>query len=356
MTVSASRTVLIMAGGTGGHVFPALAIADALRAKGNEVVWLGTQKGIEARLVPQAGIPLFFVSVSGIRGKGMMALLKAPLQLLKAVHESVSLLRRIKPACVLGMGGFAAGPGGLAAWLLRYPLVIHEQNAVAGTTNRLLSRLARRVLVAFPDALRAGEWVGNPVRASIAGLPMPQERSVGQHQPLRILVLGGSLGARALNQALPKALAGRAVEVFHQTGKADGESVLAAYQQAGVPARVETFVEDMAAAYAWADLAICRAGALTVAELAAAGVGSVLVPYPHAIDDHQTRNAAWLADSGAAVLMPQPALEAGELPAVLDRLLAHPQQLAAMAAAARAKAKPESAQQAAMICEECMHV
>jgi UDP-N-acetylglucosamine--N-acetylmuramyl-(pentapeptide) pyrophosphoryl-undecaprenol N-acetylglucosamine transferase len=347
--------VLIMAGGTGGHVFPALAIADALRAGGSRVAWLGTQHGIEARLVPQADIPLFFVSVSGLRGKGLLALFKAPWQLLKAVHESVRLLRRLRPACVLGMGGFAAGPGGLAAWLLRYPLVIHEQNAVAGTTNRLLSRLARRVLVAFPDALPKAEWIGNPVREAIANLPQPDARAVGRHQPLRILVLGGSLGAHALNVAIPMALQGRAVEVLHQTGVKDCDAVKAAYQQAGISARVEAFVDDMPAAYGWADLAICRAGALTVSELAAAGLAAVLVPYPHAIDDHQTRNAEWLVSCGAAVLMPQPELEAGALAAVLDRLCAKPDQLRAMAQAARAKAKPESARQAASICEELMH-
>lgn len=355
MTAQSRGTVLIMAGGTGGHVFPALAIADALRANGSEIAWLGTQRGIEARLVPQAGIPLFFVTVTGLRGKGPLALLKAPWQLLKAVYESIRLLKRLRPACVLGMGGFAAGPGGLAAWLLRCPLVIHEQNAVAGTTNRLLSRLANRVLVAFPDALPKARWVGNPVRSAIADLPEPAARAIGQHRPLRMLVLGGSLGAHALNVALPDALHGRAVEVLHQSGVNDAESVAAAYQQAGVTARVEAFIDDMPAAYGWADLAVCRAGALTVAELSAAGLAAVLVPYPHAIDDHQTRNAEWLAASGAAIVLPQVQLEAGALPAVLDRLLADPAQLVVMANAARSKARPDAAQQAAQFCEELMH-
>lgn len=356
MSRSPAKTALIMAGGTGGHVFPALAIAQALQEQGVSVAWLGTQQGIEARLVPQAGIPLSFISVTGLRGKGAFALLKAPWQLGRALIESLQILRRLRPACVVGMGGFAAGPGGLAAWLLGFPLVIHEQNAVAGTTNRLLARLARRVLSAFPAALPRAELVGNPVRASIAALPQPEERQVGAHQPLRVLVLGGSLGAHALNEAVPQALAAFAgVEAWHQTGARDADAVKAAYRQASLPARVAPFIDDMAEAYAWADLAICRAGALTVSELAAAGLGAILVPYPHAIDDHQTRNAQWLVSAGAAELLPQSSLDADSLRSRLSPLLADRAGLQAMARRARQLGKPDAAVRAASICMEVMH-
>lgn len=354
--MSAAKRVLIMAGGTGGHVFPALAIAEVLRAEGVQVDWLGTQQGIEARLVPAAGFPLHAVSVSGLRGKGRAALLKAPFQLLRALWESLRLLQRLRPDAVLGMGGFTAGPGGLAAFLLRKPLIIHEQNAIAGTTNRLLSRLATRVLTAFPDALPKATQLGNPVRDSIAALPVPAERGVGQRQPLRLLVLGGSLGAQALNQALPAAVAMTqlALDVRHQTGSRDADAVRAAYAEAGVAAEVAPFIDDMAEVYAWADLAVCRAGALTMAELAAAGLAAVLVPYPHAIDDHQTHNAAWLVQAGAAELLPQSTLTADSLAAVLKRLLADPALLRQRAERARALARPEAARAVAAVCREVM--
>lgn len=355
--MNATARVLIMAGGTGGHVFPALAIAEALRADGVAIDWLGTRQGIEARLVPAAGIPLHAISVAGLRGKGWGALLKAPWQLGRALWESLALLRRLRPDCVLGMGGFAAGPGGLAAWLLRCPLVIHEQNAVAGTTNRLLARLACRVLAAFPSALAGAELVGNPVRESIAALPQPAGRQLGEHRPRRLLVLGGSLGANRLNTLLPEAVAatGLPIAVWHQSGARDADAVQAAYVAAGITARVDAFIDDMAAAYGWADLAVCRAGALTVAELAAAGLGALLVPYPYAIDDHQTRNAEWLCTAGAAELMPQARLDRQMLAERLQQLLGDPQALRVMAEQARRLARPDAAHRAAAVCREVMH-
>ncbi len=317
--------ILIMAGGTGGHVFPALAVADALRAAGAEVHWLGTRRGLEARLVPAAGIPLATLAVTGLRGKGAGAWLLAPLRLGWALLQALAVILRFRPMAVLGMGGFAAGPGGLMAWLLRLPLLIHEQNAVPGTTNRLLSRLADRVMVGFPEAFAGRRGVvvtGNPVRAAIAALPPPATRLAGREGPLRLLVIGGSQGARALNEALPAAVAALPAalrpRLHHQTGARAEAAVRAAYAKAGVTqARVEAFVEDMAGAYAWADLVICRAGALTLAELTAAGCAAVLVPFPHAVDDHQTRNARHLEAAGAALLVAEDEALAARLAAIL---------------------------------------
>lgn len=326
--------VLIMAGGTGGHVFPALAIARALRLRDEHVVWLGTERGIEARVVPPEGIPLETVRVQGLRGKGLRGWLLAPLRILLAVTDAIRVVWRHKPKVVLGMGGYTAGPGGLAAWLLRRPLVIHEQNAVAGLTNRLLAGFAREVLEAFPGSFSASvktRVTGNPVRADIAALPPPAVRFAGRHGPLRLLVLGGSQGARALNAAVAGAIvllpAGQCPEIRHQAGEATRPIAEAAYRAAGVNADVVSFIEDMAEAYGWADVVLARSGALTVAELAAAGVAAVLVPFPAAVDDHQTHNAAWLTEAGAATLLPQSRLTAGTLAAELqaytgDRALA----------------------------------
>jgi UDP-N-acetylglucosamine--N-acetylmuramyl-(pentapeptide) pyrophosphoryl-undecaprenol N-acetylglucosamine transferase len=357
--VSGSRPVLIMAGGTGGHVFPALAVAAELSVLGVPVAWLGTNQGLEARVVPAAGYPLTAIRVSGLRGKGLPRFLFAPFMLTYALLQAFMAFLRLRPLAVLGMGGFAAGPGGLVAWLLRRPLLIHEQNSVPGLTNRLLAPLARTVLEGFPGSMPATHRpvaVGNPVRAGIAALTLPEARFAGRSGALHLLVIGGSLGARALNQVVPEALArlpaSARPRVHHQTGQAEIDGVRERYAEAGCDARVETFVEDMAAAYAWADLVVCRAGALTVAELAAAGVASILVPYPHATDDHQTGNARYLADAGAALLMPQAALTADWLAETLARFNGQRETLLTMAQRARELARPEAARRVALLCLE----
>ena len=350
---------LVMAGGTGGHVFPALAVAQELQSRGVEICWLGTRRGIEAKLIPAAEIPLRFIDVEGLRGKGAMSLLKAPLLLLKALWQARAVLNDESPDLVLGFGGFASGPGGLAARLQGRPLVIHEQNAVAGTTNRLLSTVASRVLEAFPSGLRGAQSVGNPVRDTIAQLPAPSQRFEGRAGPMKLLVLGGSLGALAINELVPQALAQLPMEqrpeVWHQAGQAHADKTLADYDARKLQARVEPFIDDMAAAYAWADLVICRAGALTVSELTAAGVGALLVPYPHAIDDHQTKNGDWLVAGGAARLCQQSDLDVDSLVTLLQEFLADRQCLLTMAERARALSQPRAATQVADICLEVAH-
>ncbi|MGC4029876.1 MAG: undecaprenyldiphospho-muramoylpentapeptide beta-N-acetylglucosaminyltransferase [Steroidobacteraceae bacterium] len=353
-------TVLIMAGGTGGHVFPALALARLLRAGSHRVVWLGTRHGLEARVVPAEGFPIEWLSMSGLRGKGLASLLKAPFMLLRALREARAVLRRHQPQVVVGLGGFVAGPGGLAAWLARRPLVIHEQNAVAGYTNRCLAPLARLVLTAFPSAFAARgkvHVIGNPVREDIARLPPPAQRFAGRSGALRLLVVGGSLGAQRLNAVVPQALARLAqgtpplhLQVRHQCGEKHLDAARAAYAAAGIDAEVTPFIGDMAEALAWADLAVCRAGALTIAELAAAGLGSVLVPYPHAVDDHQTHNARFLVDAGAARCLDDRTLEPEVLAATLSELCVDRARLCAMADAARRMARPDAAQELLHYC------
>jgi len=356
-----SRPVLIMAGGTGGHIFPGLAVAETLRGQGVPVMWLGAAGGMETRVVPAHHIPLHTVAVRGLRGKGWKARLLAPAMLLQALFASLALLRRIQPRSVLSMGGYVAGPGGLAAWLLRRPLLVHEQNRVAGFTNRRLASMARRVLTGFADALPQAEWVGNPVRQVIAQLPPPASRMAQHQNAPRLLVLGGSLGARALNLALPQALArldpSQRPDVLHQCGARGIDETNAAYAETGVRAQVVPFIEDMAASYAWADLAVCRAGALTLAELSAAGLGAVLVPFPHAVDDHQTRNAEVLVQAGAAVLLPESNLKGNSLNVELlaqqlAALLGDRDRLLAMAESARTLAKPDAAAAIARACLE----
>lgn len=332
--------VIIMAGGTGGHVYPALAVAQELRTRGHDVVWMGTPGSFEARVVPQHGIPMEFVRVSGLRGKGLLKLFLAPLLIARALLDAWAVLRKQKPDAALGMGGFAAGPGGVVAALWGVPLVIHEQNAAPGLTNRWLARIAQRVLEAFPGTFPRAETVGNPVRAAIQALPPPAQRFSGRNGPLRLLVIGGSQGARALNERVPQALAllvaAERPEVRHQAGRTL-DVAREAYTRSKVPASVEQFIEDMAAAYAWADLVICRAGASTVAELAAAGCASVLVPFPSAVDDHQTANAQHLVRAGAAVLIQERDLAPEKLAATL-RELAGRARLQTMASAARSAA------------------
>lgn len=354
-----AKTVLVMAGGTGGHVFPALAVADVLRASDCRVVWLGTRAGIEARLVPAAGIEIEWLPVGGLRGKNAMTLLLAPFRLLRAGYFAWRVLRRVRPAAVLGMGGFASGPGGAMAWLMRRPLVVHEQNAVAGFTNRVLARIATRSLAAFPHTLEdiaTEEVVGNPVRDSVTALQAPDERFSTRAGALRVLVLGGSLGARALNETVPAALreSGLDVVVRHQCGRGDAEAVRESYAELNVSATVESFIDDMATAYAWADIAICRAGAMTVFELAAAGLGAVFVPYPYAVDDHQTANARYLVDARAAVLLQERDMTTERLAAVL-RELGGRDRLLDMARNARTKARPDATRAVARVCMELAH-
>jgi UDP-N-acetylglucosamine--N-acetylmuramyl-(pentapeptide) pyrophosphoryl-undecaprenol N-acetylglucosamine transferase len=351
-------TALIMAGGTGGHVFPALATARVLQRRGYDIVWLGTERGIEARLVPAEGIPVEWLSVSGLRGKGIATLLAAPFRLAVALVQALRAVRRHRPRVVLGAGGFASGPGGVAAWMLGRPLVVHEQNAVAGLTNRVLARLASRVLEGFPGSFGAGvraERVGNPVRPEIAEVAPPERRYAGREGRARLLVFGGSQGAARLNAVVPAAIAelpeSLRPEVLHQTGLRGVEETTAAYATRGIEADVRAFIDDMAGAYGWADLAVCRSGALTVAELAAAGVPAILVPFPAAVDDHQTRNARFVVDAGAAVLMPETELTPVSLAARLRELLeAGRPKLLAMAQAARATAITDADERLADAC------
>jgi len=349
--------IMIMAGGTGGHVFPGLAVAEVLRAHSHGVVWLGTERGLESRLVPEHGIDIEWISIAGIRGRGALAWLAAPFRILRAILQVLGTLRRRRPAAVLGMGGFVAGPGGIAAWLSRRPLLIHEQNAVAGTTNRWLSRFATQVFEAFPHSFPGrveARCIGNPVRAAIAALAAPGERMRGAaERPARVLVLGGSQGARVLNRTVPAAIAQLAraerPEIRHQTG-AGLDEARSNYAQAGVTAQLESFVEDMASAYAWADLVVARAGALTIAELAACGVGAVLIPYPYAIDDHQTKNASHFVADGAGIVIAEAELTADRLAAALKELLGDRAVLLRMAESARLQAKPNAAEELAMAC------
>lgn len=350
------RKVMVMAGGTGGHVFPALAVAEELRRRGWQIDWLGTERGIEAKIVPAADIPLHLLPITGVRGKGIVTLLRAPLKITAAVLSARKLFRSQRPDLVLGMGGYVAGPGGIAARIMKIPLLIHEQNARPGTTNKWLAKIATRVMTAFPGVLPGAICIGNPVRAEIAALPEPAARNIGQRPPLRLLVLGGSLGAQALNQLMPNAVADLVqqglLQVRHQTGEKHLAATEALYHARNASAEVTAFIDNMAEALAWADLVVCRAGALTVAELSAAGIASILVPFPFAIDDHQTANGEWLVSQGAAELYPQKILTAEILQERFMNFIAHPELLAQMAEAAKKAAKLHAAQECADICEE----
>ena len=354
-----SRPILIMAGGTGGHVYPALAVARALQANSREVVWLGTHRGLEARVIPEAGIDIEWISVKGLRRKGALALIIAPLQLGWALLQSLAIIIRRRPAAVLGMGGFASGPGGVAAWLTRRPLVIHEQNAAAGMTNRLLARLARVVLQAFPGSFNpniVAETVGNPVREDIAAVTRPADRYSDRQGPLRLLVLGGSQGALALNKTVPAALALFDAEVRPQVRHQCGERTLQiakdVYAEHGVDVELLPFIEDMAEAYAWADLVVCRAGALTVAELCAVGVPALFVPYPAAVDDHQTANARPMAEAGAAAIIQESDLTPELLAELLRDWLQSRELLSKSAEKARTLACPNALGRITEICLE----
>ena len=349
------RTILVMAGGTGGHIFPALAVADQLRDKGWKIVWLGSKAGMESQLVPQYGFEIEWVRFSGLRGKGFLRLVLLPLNLLIAFWQSARAIFRVRPDVVLGMGGYISFPGGIMAALLARPLVLHEQNSIAGLANKVLARVADRILVAFPNALKNSEWTGNPVRREIAQLPVPEQRFRNRSGNLKVLVVGGSLGARALNEAVPRALAlipeSHRPEVTHQAGEKHLAMLESEYREAGVAATTLAFIRDMASAYAMADVVICRAGALTVSELSAAGIASVLVPFPSAVDDHQTFNARYLSDRSAAVLLPQADLTPRRL---ADLLLGFTRdKLLDMASRARTLGKPDAAR---IVAERCMAV
>jgi len=357
--MSTSGPVMLLAGGTGGHIFPALAVADVLRQRGIAVRWMGAHGAMETRLVPQHGIEMDVLPIAALRGKGWRALLAAPWRILRAVYVAYKLLRRHRPRAVIAFGGFASGPGGVAAWLLRLPLLIHEQNRAPGLTNRLLSPLARRVLCGFPDSFTRVNSIttGNPVRADIAALPPPQQRLAERNDCFRLLIIGGSQGAQALNEAVPAALAmlsqTTTIEIWHQSGEKMYAATQQYYVDAGLSARVEAFVQDMAAAYAWADTVICRAGASTLAEVCAVGIGSVLVPFALAVDDHQTRNADYLCTQGAACLLKQDADLVTHLHRALSELACNPDLRLHRALAARQLAKPRAATHIAdMILEE----
>lgn len=357
--VRARRPILVMAGGTGGHVYPALAVAHALQDRAQDIVWLGTRRGLESRVIPAAGIEIEWISVRGLRRKGVVALLVAPLQLAWALLQAISIILRRRPAAVLGMGGFVSGPGGIAAWLTRRPLVIHEQNAVAGLTNRLLARLARVVLQAFPGSFNSrvrAETVGNPVREDISAVQPPALRYGARQGPLRLLVLGGSQGSLALNQAVPAALAKLPATqrpiIRHQSGELTYGTALAAYAEQNLEVELTPFIDDMAAAYSWADLVVCRSGALTVAEICAVGLPALFVPYPGAVDDHQTANARPLADAGAAVIVDESMLSAEVLALTLRDWLTTRAELQAKAEQARGLAKPNALMRITELCLE----
>ena len=348
-----SKTLLIMAGGTGGHIFPALAVGEKMREQGWRVVWLGNPDGMEARLVPQHGFEMVWLKFGALRGKGLVRKLLLPFNLLRGFWQAQKVVRQVQPNVVLGMGGYITFPGGMMASLLGKPLVVHEQNSVAGLANRVLSGVADRVATGFPDVLKKGVWAGNPVRPEIAAIAPPAERFAERTGALRLLVIGGSLGAQVLNEMIPQGMAllgaNELPQIVHQAGEKHIDALKAAYAEAGVSAHCVSFIDDMAGAYEWADLVICRSGALTVAELAAAGVASILVPFPHAVDDHQTGNAKFLVNVGGAFLMPQSEMTPDAIALIRNYSRA---QLLEMAEKARSLAKPEATQDVADICAE----
>lgn len=356
------KKVIVMAGGTGGHVFPGLAVAKRMLEKGIEVHWLGTEKGLEAKLVPAAGFPIHFINISGLRGKGITNLLLTPFKLIAAIYQAQKIINQIKPDLVLGMGGFVSGPGGIASWILRTPIIIHEQNAKAGMTNTWLARVANKVLEAFPKTFSPSKkviTVGNPVRAEIAAIVKPEER-LKQQSPLRLLILGGSLGAQAINVLVPQVLAKIPLEerpeVLHQTGDKHLETTKDAYREAGISLsdsiKVVPFIQEMDDAYSKADLVLCRAGALTVSELCAAGLGAILIPFPFAVDDHQTANGNFMAQAGAAILIQQQELNVEKLAALLKEFYSNKEKCITMAKAAYALRRVDATEKVLTICED----
>ena len=347
-----TKRLLVMAGGTGGHVFPGIAVATYLQQQGWTIHWIGTADRMEADLVPQHGFDISFIDISGVRGNGFKRLCAAPFRILKSVLQARKVMQYFKPDVVLGMGGFASGPGGVAAWLQGIPVVLHEQNAAAGLTNRLLAKIAKRVLMAFPGAFAHGQLVGNPVREDVLAL---HEQVRMQKDKLTVLVVGGSLGAKILNDTLPAALALLPQEhicVRHQVGKNNAAKVISAYQAAGVTAEIEVtdFIDDMAQAYGQADVVVCRAGALTVSEVAVAGLPAIFIPLPHAVDDHQTKNAQSLVQAGGAVLIPQRQLNAVDLAKLLQQWIDDEAHLVTMSNAAKSAAILDATEQVAAAC------
>ncbi len=357
------KNILIMAGGTGGHIYPALAVADNLKEKGFQLFWLGTSKGMEARVVPNHGYPLLKINVAGVRGNGLLRLLLTPFMLAIALVQALMIMIKVRPVVVLGMGGFASGPGGIAAWLMRIPLLIHEQNAIAGLTNRLLAPFAVSIMAAFPGAFKESNKltiIGNPVRSDIVNLPEPEKRYANRNTNLlKVLVLGGSLGAKKLNEVIPQTLFVLGddyhFEIKHQCGERHLIDTEATYKKYNIDVEVLSFINDMAGVYAWADMVICRAGALTIAELAAIGIGSILIPFPYAVDDHQTENAKYLANDGAAILIQESQLNIDKLKEQLSTLYHTPEQLLQMAIKARLLAKPTATDDVAKLCMEAIH-
>lgn len=356
------KHILIAAGGTGGHVYPALAVADYLREQGVKITWVGTRAGLEHRVIPAAGIPLELISISGLRGKGLLNLLFVPMKLIIAVIQTIKIFLKVKPDAVLGMGGFVSGPCGLTAFILRKPLYLHEQNAIPGLTNKALSSLATKVMQAFPGSFKNNNGIvvtGNPIRKDISALAKPKDRIFSRNDKIRLLVIGGSLGAQALNENVPEAISqidkSLQPNVWHQTGKNKLDETVKSYKTLNIEAKVTEFIENMAEAYEWADLVICRAGALTVSELANAGVGAILVPYPYAVDDHQTANAQYLTKTGAAILIQQDQLAARLKESLTELLQAGRSKLIEMAEAARALSKPDATKDVANICLGVSH-
>lgn len=354
-----TKKLMVMAGGTGGHVFPGLAVAEHLQQQGWQIDWLGTSDRMESRLVPEHGFPIHFIDIAGVRGNGLLRLLKAPFMIIHAIWQAISVFRKTRPNVVLGMGGYASGPGGIAAWLMGIPLILHEQNAAAGMTNKMLAPLARKVLTGFsvPDWQGKGakvRQVGNPVRSTFSRVS--EKQSV--NSPLNVLICGGSLGAQALNQQVPKTVAELSdlnLNIWHQTGKGHRASVFAAYDARGVDTnrlRIDEFIKDMNQAYEWADVVICRAGALTVAEVALAGRCAIFVPLPHAVDDHQTLNARFLESQSAAIILPQPRLANGELTTILRNLVKETDEIIKMSVNARNAGTRDATNKVADICIE----
>ncbi|MFV1993056.1 MAG: undecaprenyldiphospho-muramoylpentapeptide beta-N-acetylglucosaminyltransferase [Acidiferrobacterales bacterium] len=355
-------SIMVLAGGTGGHIFPALAVADCLRAQGVDITWMGATGGMETEIVKKAEFEIDSVPIKKLRGVGLLSWLLLPVNLFIAVARAWVILGKRRPNTVLAMGGFAAGPGGLAAWLRRIPIVVHEQNAIPGLTNRVLSIFARKVLCGFPNvftSLPKAQHVGNPVRQEINDIPVPKERFSDRSGPLRLLIIGGSSGAHVLNKVLPEATANieeqKRPEIWHQTGQQDAIETVLHYRKYDIEAKVDAFIDDMAGAFAWADLAICRAGAMTIAELAAAGMASILVPYPFAVDDHQTVNAGFLVDNGAALLIPETEFRVRRLAETITELGNNRDVVLGMADKARSCASPGAAEVVAEICMEAAH-
>lgn len=362
MTARASHGVLVMAGGTGGHVFPGLAVAQCLRRQGIGVVWLGARQGLEARVVPAAGIEIEWIRIQGLRGRGVMGWLLLPVRLMIAVVQAMRILLRRRPAVVLSMGGFVAGPGGLVSRILCKPLLVHEQNAIPGMTNRWLAVVADKVMCGFPGAfanLPGARYVGNPVRAEFRGLPSPQERMSQRQGRLRLLVIGGSQGAQVFNKIAPEAIRLLAdadrPDVWHQCGRHNPRETESAYRSFSAEIKMTPFIEDMAQAYEWADLVMCRAGAITIAELSASGNASILIPYPHAVDDHQTANAQYLVDREAAIVLPESELTAERLCELIKCFTDNRELLLRMAEEARRCAMPDATETVARLCMEAMH-